>query len=81
MKHQFSFFKKTFVVRFFLDARQTHEFAVRFSYTHGKPMSLSCATFYAHGKIFFYIEVVSLGLKSNAPQIFFLPLNLFQLYA
>jgi hypothetical protein len=34
MKHQFSFFKKTFAVRFFLDARQTHEFGVRF---------LSCA--------------------------------------
>jgi hypothetical protein len=29
MKHQFSFFK-TFAVRFFLDARQTHEFGMRF---------------------------------------------------
>jgi hypothetical protein len=66
---------KNFTVRFFPNAWQTHVFVMHFSLTHSKLMSLSCAFFHVHGKIFFHFEVflhkskIQLLFKNNLPRL------------
>jgi hypothetical protein len=53
------------ITRFFSNARQTHVFAVHFSLMHGKLVSLSCALFYAHDKVFLVTFKFLLSPKFN----------------